>query len=174
MYELIKESKECPSCSYTEGSDDLILQNNTWKTVLAFSVVAFILVGGIIFFDRVVLAGGLKASASCGGNENCLVTGLAVCHVGTAEPLSYGVTNVNIRGEQNNLCIVDVKVLENDNLRGGAVSKEKRCAFPMNQLDGLEAKDLYLCEDNLDAGVAHDLSVIQGAFLPVEQQLKAQ
>ncbi len=172
MYELIKESKSCPSCSYEEGSDDLVLHNKTWKAVVVFGVVALFLVGGIIFFDRVILGGGLKLTSNCGGDENCLVTGLAVCNIGTGEPQSYGVTNVNIRGEQNNMCIVDVKVIENDNLRSGAVTKEKRCAFAMNQLGGLETKDLYLCQDNIDAGVAHDMSVIQGAFLPVEQQLK--
>jgi hypothetical protein len=170
MYELVTESKACPSCSYVEGSDELILQNKSWKTVLAFGVIAIFLVGGILFFDRVVLGGSLQLPSDCGGDEECLITGLAVCNVVAGKPHSYGVTDVYVRGMQSDICIVDVKTSETNTQ--GTDTINKRCAFAQNQLGNLDTRDLYMCQNALDAGTTHDLSVIQGAFLPLEEQIK--
>lgn len=168
---LHSEVTRCPYCGYEEGTpiENPVRHLDTKKILLQFTAVAGVMLISILFLDS--LAGGaLKFSSNCGQDETCLISGLAVCDVLTAKPHTYGINEVEIKGETNGMCLVEVTVAP---LSGTtAEPTHKLCAFPHEELVDKSLKDLYLCKDHIEEGLDMDKNRIQGAFLPVEEQLK--
>ena len=149
------EIKDCPYCGIPfigehEQEDTYVIpKRSNFRMVGIFAIISIALVLSIFSVDWVANNGiGLSTGSNCGTNEQCFLTGLAVCDIDKEiKPNSYGLMSAKISEKREGMCLVEVDAIEYDSEKKQDMPNKKICAIPTGELNRTGMDSLFFCEE---------------------------